>query len=156
MDVSQIFPNLFVGSFPGSVRDIERLARNFRVTAVLSLQSDDDLAYLGLDWQRMAAWYGQSGIAVRRVPIWDFDRRDLRKQLPLCVAALDELLRAGHTVYVHCNMGINRSPSAVIAYLCWIQGRDLEQAVDHVMRCRPCDPYVEVIRLAGQDRATRS
>lgn len=119
------------------------------------MQSDDDLAYLGLDWNRMEACYCQSGIEVRRVPVWDFDRQDLRKQLPQCVAVLDELLREGRTVFVHCNMGINRSPSTIIAYLCWIQGWDLEDALDHVLRCRSCEPYVEVIQLAGKDR-TRS
>ena len=62
------------------------------------------------------------------------------------------MLRQGHTVYVHCNMGINRSPSIVIAYLHWVQGWDLEKATDHVLKCRSCDPYVDAIGLAGEDR----
>ena len=66
---------------------------------------------------------------------------------------LDELLREGHAVYVHCNMGINRSPSIVIAYLHWGLGWDLKKAAEHVMACRSCDPYLDVIALAGEDRA---
>ena len=85
----------------------------------------------------------------------DFDPDDLRRQLPKCVEVLDELLRQGHTVYVHCNMGINRSPSIVIAYLHWVQGWDLEKAADNVMECRSCDPYVDAIGLAGEDRIVR-
>jgi protein-tyrosine phosphatase len=87
------------------------------------------------------------------MPVWDFDSDDLRQKLPQCVKTLDKLLQQGHTVYVHCNMGVNRSPSIAIAYLDWIQGWSLEQATDHVLRCRPCDPYVEAIRQADGDRS---
>jgi protein-tyrosine phosphatase len=152
MDVSQILPNLFVGSYPRTTGDIARLKREFGVTAVLNLQTDGDLAELDLDWDVMAAEYAQQGMDVRRVPVRDFDGDDLRRKLPQCVAALHELLELGRTVFVHCNMGINRSPSAVVAYLYWSQGWDLDKAIDHVTRCRSCDPYVDVIRLASTDR----
>ena len=55
----------------------------------------------------------------RRVPARDFDEDDLRQNLPQCVAALDQLLTAGNTVYVHCTAGMGRAPSTVIAYLVW-------------------------------------
>ena len=148
MDVSQILPNLFVGTFPKGPVDIDRLRRE-GVTAVLNAQTDDDLAYLGVNWNRMESYYREVGIEIRRAPVRDFDHDDLRRQLPGCVEVLDDLLRAGHTVYVHCNMGINRSPSIVIAYLHWVLGWDLEKATDHVMKCRSCDPYVDVIEKAG-------
>ena len=52
MDVSQILPNLFVGSFPKSPEDIDRLRRE-GVTAVLNVQTDDDMAYWGVNWHRL-------------------------------------------------------------------------------------------------------
>ena len=119
MDASQILPNLFVGTFPGSPEDIDRLRRE-GVTAVLNVQTDEDMADWGVDWDRMESYYRETGIEVRRVPVRDFDPDDLRRKLPRCVEALDELLHQGHTVYVHCNMGVNRSPSIVIAYLHWV------------------------------------
>jgi atypical dual specificity phosphatase len=152
MDVSQVLPNLLVGSYPGSPEDIDRLQKNFGVTAVLNVQTDDDVAYCGIEWDCLESHYRSTVIEVRRVPVRDFDPDDLRHQLPKCVEALDELLRQGHTVYVHCNMGINRSPTIVIAYLHWVEGWDLEKATDHVLKCRSCDPYVDVIRLEGEDR----
>ena len=151
MDVSQILPNLFVGSFPRSTDDIDRLRRE-GVTAVLNAQTDDDMAYTGVNWNRMESNYREAGVEYRRAPVRDFDPDDLRRQLPRCVEVLDDLLRQGRTVYVHCNMGINRSPSIVIAYLHWILGWELEKAVDHVMKCRSCDPYLDAIGLAGEDR----
>ncbi len=142
---SQILPNLFVGSYPADPKDIERLKRD-GVTAVLSVQTDEDLAYGGIG-------EAQAGMEFRRVPVRDFDPGDLRRNLPRCAEVLDELLRQGHTVYVHCSMGVNRSPSVVIAYLHWVQGWDLERAAEHVLERRWCDPYLEAVRLASGDRA---
>jgi atypical dual specificity phosphatase len=152
MDVSQILPNLFVGSCPGSPEDIDRLKRDFGVTAVLNVQTDDDRAHWGVDWDGLESHYRTAGIEVRRVPVRDFDPDDLRRNLPRCVEVLDELLQQDQTVCVHCNMGINRSPTIVIAYLHWVEGWDLEKATDHVLECRSCDPYLDAIGLAGEDR----
>ena len=152
MDVSKILPSLFVGSYPGSSQDIDRLKRDFGVTAVLNVQTDEDMAYWGVNWYRLEPYYEQAGVEIHRVPVRDFDRDDLRHQLPECVEVLDKLLSQGHTVYVHCNMGVNRSPTIVIAYLHWVLGWDLEKATAYVTRYRSCDPYVETIRLAEEDR----
>ncbi len=151
LDLDPILPDVYVGSCPLSADDVDRLRRDFGVTAVLNLQTEDDFDFWGIDWPRLAAHYRESGIEVRRVPVRDFDVDDLRRKLPDAVEALDELLRAGHTVYVHCSAGINRSPSTVVAYLYWIEGRSLDDALAHVLGCRSCDPYVDAIRLAVED-----
>ena len=44
-------------------------------------------------------------------------------------------------------------PSTVAAYLHWVGGLGLDEAVDYVLQRHPCNPYVEAIRLAGRDRA---
>jgi protein-tyrosine phosphatase len=152
MDISAILPNVLVGPCPQSPQDIGRLKRDYGVSAVLNLQTDDDMDYWGFDWSELEHRYRKLGIEVRRSPIRDFDPDDLRRKLPQCVKALDALLQQGHKVYVHCSMGINRSPSVVIAYLAWIKGLSLEDAVDRVTTVRSCDPYVDAIRLAGEDR----
>jgi len=152
MDVSKILPDLFVGSYPGSAEDIDCLKRDFGITAVLNVQTDEDMAFRGLNWDDLESHYRATGIEVRRVPVRDFDPEDLRQKLPRCVEVLDELLHQGRIVYVHCNMGINRSPTIVIACLHWAQGWDLEKAADHVMERHSCDPYVDAIGLAGEDR----
>jgi protein-tyrosine phosphatase len=151
MDADHILPNLLVGSCPTTTEDIDRLKRDLAVTAVLNLQTEDDFDFWGVDWEEMLARYQHSGIEVRRVPVQDFDPDDLRRKLPQCVTALDELLNLGHTVFLHCNAGVNRSPTVAIAYLCWIEGRTLVAATKHVMESHPCDPYLESIRLASED-----
>jgi protein-tyrosine phosphatase len=132
--------------------DIDRLQQEFGIAAVLSAQTEDDFAYWGIGWRRLESHYRRTGVEYRRVPVRDFDPEDLRRKLPRCVEVLDELLRQGHTVFVHCTGGVNRSPSIAIAYLHWVQGWSLERAADHVRKCRSCEPYLEAIRLASQDR----
>jgi hypothetical protein len=153
MDFDEILPQLFVGSCPRDQADLDCLKTDCGITAVLNLQTDRDFVYWGIRWERMEAAYRALGVELRRVPVLDFDRDELRRQLPACVEALDELLRAGHTVYVHCSVGMNRSPSTVIAYLHWVRGMGLYEAVDFVMERHPCEPYVDAIRLATEARA---
>ena len=151
MDYDQILPQLFVGAHPDGGDDIDEL-KSAGITAVLNVQSDDDLHYLDIDWPDLHARYFALGMEVRRVPIQDFNADELRNELPQAVQVLTELLEAGHTVFVHCSAGVNRSPSVIICYLHWVQGWNLEEAEDQVRRCRSCSPVMEAIQLATRDR----
>jgi protein-tyrosine phosphatase len=155
MNLDEIVPGVLVGECPIDRDDVESLRRDFGVTAVVNLQTEEDFAYWGIDWRVMEAAYREAGIAVRRVPVCDFDRDHLRSRLRDCVEALDQLIAAGHTVYVHCSAGLNRSPSTVVAYLHWNLGWDFDRAVRHVTSRRACSPYVDAIALATEDRSRR-
>jgi protein-tyrosine phosphatase len=148
MNFDEILPNLFVGPCPRDRIDIEHLKSDCGITAVLNLQTDEDFAHWRIDWDAMESAYQELGMELCRMPVEDFNADDLCRKLPACVKALDELLRAGHTAYVHCSGGVNRSPSTVVAYLHWVQGMGLEEAVRYVKQRHPCDPYVEAIRFA--------
>jgi len=152
MDYHRILPKLFIGSYPESAEEIERLKRETGVTAVLNLQTDDDMRYFKLDWDLLVKAYKSSGIELHRLAVRDFDAVDLQQKLPACVSALNDLLESGHTVYLYCSAGAGRSPTVAIAYLFWRHGWGLDQAVAHVMQCRPCSPNVEAIRLANVAR----
>lgn len=56
----------------------------------------------------------------------DFDPHSLRSVLPKAVKLIDQELRAGRKVYVHCTAGLGRAPAACIAYLYWFQDFQLE------------------------------
>ena len=153
MNFDQITPRLYVGSCPIEIEDVDRLKNEIGVTGVLNLQSEDDLAYWRIDWAKLESHYRESEIEARRIPGQDFNPDALRLGLPRCVEALAELMDEGRTVYVHCNVGVNRSPTTVIAYLHWREGRELDEATAHVLSCRSCQPYVDMIRLASEDMA---
>jgi protein-tyrosine phosphatase len=133
---------LFVGSCPANADDINHLKADYAITAILNLQNDDDLNHCELDWNRLEARCHELEIDVRRIPVRNFDGPGLRGKLSQCVEALDELLRDGHTVYVHCNAGTYRSPSVAIAYLVWRQSWNPVDAIKHVTRCRSCSPDI--------------
>ncbi|NQT15312.1 MAG: dual specificity protein phosphatase family protein [Planctomycetes bacterium] len=151
MNADQVLPQVVVGCYPQSPQDIDWLVRQFDVTAVLNLHTDEDIVELSVPWALLEDHYRQSKIEVRRVPITDFDHDDLTTCLPEGVRQLAELIDAGHTVYCHCTAGIGRSPSVVVAYLNWIEGRDLDEAAALVRGRRPCSPDLRAIRLAGRD-----
>jgi atypical dual specificity phosphatase len=153
MHLSQVLPRLFVGSCPANADDFNHLKADYAITAILNLQTDDDLDYWDLDWNRLEARCRELEIKVRRIPVRNFDGPGLCGKLSECVEALDELLRDGHTVYAHCNVGTYRSPSVAIAYLVWRQSWNLDDAIEHVTRCRSCSPDIEAIVQAGRDRA---
>ena len=151
MDCDQILPKLYVGSCPTSPEEVAALQKH-DVSAVLNLQSNDDFESHDIDWATLQARYSSLGIETRRVPITDFDDGDLWDKLPVAVCVLTELLKREHTVFIHCNAGVNRSPSTVICYLHWAESWHLDEAVRHVQRCHPCSPVMEVIRMATGDR----
>ncbi len=148
MDYAQILSRLFVGSHPREIDDIDRLRRESGITAVLNLQTDDDMRSMNLAWEPLEAHYPASAIELWRVPVRDFDPIDLRVKLPKCVRTLDGLLAAGNAVYLHCTAGTGRSPTVAIAYLHRCRGWDLDEAVAYVKQRRECSPNVEAIRLA--------
>jgi protein-tyrosine phosphatase len=152
VDPDQVFPNILVGACPRTAEHIDQLKNDFGITAILNLQTEEDFDYWGVNWEALAAHYRDSGIVVCRTPVRDFDANALRRNLAHCVESLDELLRDGHTVYVHCTAGINRSPSTVIAYLLWVEKWDWDRAVDQVTSRHKCDPYLDVISLATEDQ----
>lgn len=152
MNFSQVLPRLFVGSCPADASDISHLKTEFGITAILNLQTDHDLDYCDLDLSRFEARCRELGMEMRRVAIRDNDGSDLVAKLPDCVEILDELLSDGHTVYAHCNVGMNRSPAVVLAYLVWRLGWNLDDATEHVTRCQSCSPAIKAIVRAGRDR----
>lgn len=153
MNYHLILPQLLVGSCPQDAGDIELLKQE-GVTAILSLQTDSDWDWLRLEGSRLRAWCEAAGILFRRAPVRDLDPEDLRAKLRDCARALDELLAAGHRVYLHCTAGAGRSPSVAIAWMVWRLGWSLQQAYAWVLERRACSPDLQAIEAALQDHPT--
>jgi protein tyrosine phosphatase (PTP) superfamily phosphohydrolase (DUF442 family) len=145
MNCSWVLPNLAFGSHPRVDDDFQKL-KSQKVTAILSLQTDEDRGESGIEGERAAA--RNAGLAFSHVPIEDLNGADLRARLPAGVAELDRLLKQGHTVYVHCTVGVSRSPTVVAAYFQWCLGVDLLQILIHLHACRHCLPDADAIHDA--------
>jgi protein-tyrosine phosphatase len=145
MKFTWVLPNLAVGSDPRAEEEFQEL-KTQKITAILSLQTDEDRAEGGIDGERTAAV--QAGLVFCSVPIEDFNRDQLQTCLPDSVIALERMLKQGHSVYVHCSAGVNRSPTVVAAYLHWCLGYELLQALIHLHACRRCLPDGDAIHSA--------
>jgi hypothetical protein len=76
-------PKTLYRSYPKSSDDIEPLKREAGVTAVLNLQTDDDMRYFKLAWDTLLHHYESCGVELHRVSVRDFDAMDLGGGSPL-------------------------------------------------------------------------
>jgi len=143
-EVSEILSSLFVGEYP-RVEDVAWLKHEFGISAVLSLQDDEDLAVKSLSLPALVTEYRQWQIEFRQTPIADFDCQSLDRALPSALDVLHSLTQDGHTVFLHCNAGCNRAPTLAIAYLHVHHAMTLDEARDFVKARRPCGPYMEIL-----------
>jgi len=133
----EITPELLVGTCPMAPSDLERIGTEAGVSAVLSVQHDDCLAYWGIDYRQMRTHGEKLGLRMKRSPMRDFHVADQRRNLPHAVSALADLQARGHRTYIHCTAGLGRAPLTVLSYLVWIEGRSPEEAIESIHRGRP-------------------
>jgi protein-tyrosine phosphatase len=141
-----IVPGLVVGEYP-NLADVAWLRDTHGIGAVVCLQDDADLASKRLRLTELRAAYLKAGIAFDHVPVPDGDPEFLADRLPMIVEVVRSHVETGATVYLHCNAGMNRAPTAAIAYVHRHGGLGLAAAVELVKKRRLCVPYVRALEL---------
>ena len=137
---------LAVGSHPHAPEHLDQL-QEAGVTAVVNLQTDEDLGHRGVQWSFLWQLYTQRRIRVARVPITDHAPDELASLLGEAVDQVQSFMEADRKVYIHCSAGLNRSPTVLIAWLVRHRGMSLEDAEAWLQERHSCVPYPEVIRL---------
>ncbi|MBE2295776.1 MAG: hypothetical protein IAF00_12535, partial [Phycisphaerales bacterium] len=77
-----IRPDLVIGSCPRSPADLDRLQAEAQVSAVLSLQDDECLEKMQIDYPQLLDHGRALGLIMERSPMRDFDPEDQRRRLP--------------------------------------------------------------------------
>jgi len=144
--LDEIVPGLWVGEYP-NVADATWLHDTHGITAVVCLQDDADLASKRVRLADLRDAYARAGLAFDHLPVPDGEPEILANRLPIIVEVVHAHLEAGATVYLHCNGGLNRAPTAAIAYVHRHRGLALPAAVEHVKARRVCVPYVRALEL---------
>jgi protein-tyrosine phosphatase len=145
--LDRVLARLYVGEYP-NIADVEWLRDAHRVTAVVCLQDDADLASKRVRLADLRTAYDAAGVAFVHLPVADGDAEALAIRLPAIVEAVATRIDAGDVVYLHCNGGMNRAPTAAIAYLHVRHGLPVAAALEFVKRRRTCVPYVRALELA--------
>lgn len=73
----------------------------------------------------------------KRIPVYDASTSNLLTYAPEIVSFISKGLNYG-SVLVHCQKGVSRSATAVLFYLMFVQGMELDSAVELVQRRRQC------------------
>lgn len=119
---SEIFDNfLYLGS-EWNACNIDELERH-KIDCVLNVTKEIPSVY-------------QDQLIYHRIPIWDVPAEDLLTWLPDAVDFLIQTQRRGSRCLVHCQRGISRSASVVIAYGMKAYGWTLEESFQYVKRRR--------------------
>jgi len=142
MHFTDLDHQIAVGASLSHAEDIDFL-ESVSVMAVVCLQSEEDIT--DTDLAPLRTRCDVLGIHHIRVPIIDFDPEDLLASLDDAVAAVQAEVERGRKVYVHCNVGLNRSPSVVIAWLVAHRGMALQDATDWLMERREVFPYPDIM-----------
>nr|GEX98340.1 phosphoglucan phosphatase DSP4, amyloplastic [Tanacetum cinerariifolium] len=155
MNYNFIRPDLIVGSCLQTPADIDKL-RSIRVKTIYCLQQDPDLAYFSVDIDAIREYASTlDDIQHLRAQIRDFDGTDLRMRLPAVVSKLQKAVnRNGGITYIHCTAGLGRAPATALAYMFWVLGYKLNNAVSLILRNRKCYLNVDAIKSATADILT--
>ncbi|EFI27671.1 hypothetical protein CC1G_14596 [Coprinopsis cinerea okayama7 len=96
-----------------------------QITHILSVCSD-----------AIPAELPESGIAHKRIPVEDVDYADLLIHLPRACQFIEQAIRSGGVVLVHCGQGLSRSAAVVCAYIMWSRRVNATQAMQFVRSAR--------------------
>lgn len=140
MQYTKITEDILVGSCIQSVNDVETLAKDQGITAILNFQCKSELFNWEIDGESIERSLTEQGLIAVHCPIREVDSVDLRRKLPFAVGVLYRLLRQEHRVFVTCTTGLDRSPACAIAYLHWIRDVALQDAIDFVHSTHRCGP----------------
>lgn len=116
---------LYLGSL-SAVMDVDLLRQN-HITHLVQV--------LDVPWLPLSE---KEGFNCYRIDILDQSTVDIRPHLEAACAHIDKTLKSGRSVLVHCQQGVSRSASIVIAYLIRNHGMTFDAAQAFVKHKRAC------------------
>ena len=123
--MTEILPNLWLGNLD-TTYDLEFL-QDAKITHVLSILEIDHCS------PAMAA----KGVIHMRIRMYDSDDEPIFNVFPTACKFIGDALKGGGAVYVHCLMGMSRSPTLVAAYLMKTHDMSAEEALTFLVERRP-------------------
>ena len=128
--------NIFIGPYPQSEEDFKRISQK-GVNEIINLQTDDDMKARQINIELQKKISQKFGININRYPIEDYCHEVMVSRLKGGSDLLNELLKKGKIVYVHCTAGMYRASSTVILYLILYENYEVDEAIKFCAKYRP-------------------
>ncbi|KAF9097673.1 Dual specificity protein phosphatase 9 [Mortierella sp. AD031] len=132
-----VLPNLYLGAEHNAtnVRVLKRLGITFVLNVAIEIAKEGTGAATITQLDTSAAEEATRGSIQFKSLAWTHHQKDLLRDFPAAFAMIDEALAANNgqgKALVHCQLGVSRSASLVIAYVMRAQGMGLTEAYDFV------------------------
>lgn len=132
--MTEIRPGLLLGSMGDALAFAARtpsVVKNHTVTHVLTLTNTPP------EWRQVLGENDPIPFVTMFVPVSDQPSSDLLGYFDSCVRFIKEGIDSNGTVLVHCEHGVSRSPTVVVAYLMWKECVPLKVAMEVVVGKKP-------------------
>ncbi|KAG0288053.1 hypothetical protein BGZ96_008109 [Linnemannia gamsii] len=133
-----VLPNLYLGAEHNAtnVRALKRLGITFVLNVAIEIaQQEGTGAATTTQLDTSAAEEATRGSIEFKSLAWTHHQKDLLRDFPTAFAMIDEALAANNgqgKALIHCQLGVSRSASLVIAYVMRARGMGLTEAYDFV------------------------
>ncbi len=140
---------LWVGRAPRAPEEFAHL-RDLGVQDVLTLQTEDEARACGILPQLAFRIAMAHDLGLHRVEIPDLSPTALRARTLQAASLLKDLRERGRGVYVHCAIGLSRSPTVVAAYLVLSRGLAGDDACAFVQALHASVPDRDAVRAVAR------
>ncbi|KAK3832693.1 MAG: protein-tyrosine phosphatase-like protein, partial [Linnemannia elongata] len=133
-----VLPNLYLGAEHNAtnVRVLKRLGITFVLNVAIEIaQQEGSTTTTTTQLDTSAAEEATRGSIEFKSLAWTHHQKDLLRDFPTAFAMIDEALAGSNgqgKALVHCQLGVSRSASLVIAYVMRARGMGLTEAYDFV------------------------
>ena len=120
----EVYPKLYIGNymFASDKHILNKLGITHIINAAIEIPNyfefDDSFNYLHLD-------------------MYDIPEQNVSQFFDISTNFIEDALKNGHSVLVHCRAGISRSSTIIIHYLMTKLNISYQQALNMIRKCRP-------------------
>ncbi|KAL7306943.1 hypothetical protein TKK_0000702 [Trichogramma kaykai] len=151
IDCDEVYPGVFIGDGQTACNK-QYLCNRIHVTHVLNAAEGKSFGYVNTD----AKYYADTGIEYMGCHMIDAPSTNISQYFYPAADFIDNALRKGGRVYVHCVQGVSRSATLVVAYLMIKKGMLASEALRTVTLARNIQPNSGFLRqLADLDNSLR-
>jgi len=110
--------NVFMGAYPSKSTEVQEL-KDQGITAVINLQTHEEISQMGIDWHTQMNDYRQYSIdTAMHYPVANDDDQYKIRVFAAAQYLNDLINNKDKKVFIHCTSGIVRCTTVVLAYLC--------------------------------------